>query len=228
MDELIRGLQAGRPEAFERLVRDYGDRIYRFVKRLAGERPAEDLTQEVFLRVHRSIESYRPEGRFESWLFTIANHLCIDHVRRRKPETSLSELDETLAPDRFASDARRAAPGLPPARGRRDVVSRDRETARVSAQYGPGPDALCDGGPPEIDESLWNALNSWTRRSGRRTPSNSGSTGRPAPVADATWWNSASCSASTRRHRPRRIAAASRGSGGPATPGSPWPPRRRS
>jgi RNA polymerase sigma-70 factor (ECF subfamily) len=106
MDELIRGLQAGRPEAFERLVRDYGDRIYRFVKRLAGERPAEDLTQEVFLRVHRSIESYRPEGRFESWLFTIANHLCIDHVRRRKPETSLSELDETLAPDRFASDAR--------------------------------------------------------------------------------------------------------------------------
>ncbi len=103
MDELIRGLQAGRPEAFERLVREYGDRIYRFVKRLAGERSAEDLTQEVFIRVHRSIEAYRPEGRFESWLFTIANNLCIDHARRRKPEASLSDVDETLAPERFAS-----------------------------------------------------------------------------------------------------------------------------
>jgi RNA polymerase sigma-70 factor (ECF subfamily) len=106
MDELIRGLQAGRPEAFERLVREYGDRIYRFVKRLAGERPAEDLTQEVFIRVHRSIESYRPDGRFESWLFTIANHLCIDHARRRRPEASLSEQDGQFGPDRFASTSR--------------------------------------------------------------------------------------------------------------------------
>ncbi|HVR87488.1 MAG TPA: sigma-70 family RNA polymerase sigma factor [Planctomycetota bacterium] len=103
MDELIGGLQAGRPEAFERLVREYGDRIYRFVKRLAGERSAEDLTQEVLIRIHRSIESYRPEGRFESWLFTIANHLCIDHARRRKPEATLSELDGGFAPDRFAA-----------------------------------------------------------------------------------------------------------------------------
>jgi RNA polymerase sigma-70 factor (ECF subfamily) len=105
MDELIRGLKAGRPEAFERLVRDFGDRIFRYVKRLAGERSAEDLTQEVFIRVHRSIDAYRPEGRFESWLFTIASNLCIDHARRRKPEVSLSELDEEFAPERFAADA---------------------------------------------------------------------------------------------------------------------------
>jgi RNA polymerase sigma-70 factor (ECF subfamily) len=101
MDELIGGLKAGRPEAFERLVREFGDRIYRFVKRLAGERSAEDLTQEVFIRVHRSIDAYRPEGRFESWLFAIAGNLCIDHSRRRKPEASLSELDQDLAPERF-------------------------------------------------------------------------------------------------------------------------------
>ena len=94
MDELIRGLKAGRPEAFERLVRDFGDRIFRFVKRLAGEPAAEDLTQEVFIRVHRSIDAYRPEGRFESWLFTIANNLCIDHSRWRRdhPTAALEEI----------------------------------------------------------------------------------------------------------------------------------------
>ena len=96
MDELIRGLKAGRPEAFERLVREFGDRIYRFVKRLSGERQAEDLTQEVFIRVHRSIDAYRPEGRFESWLFTIANNLCIDHSRWRRdhPAAAVQEIAE--------------------------------------------------------------------------------------------------------------------------------------
>jgi RNA polymerase sigma-70 factor (ECF subfamily) len=94
MDELIRGLKDGRPEAFERLVRDFGDRIYRFVKRLAGEAAADDLTQEVLIRVHRSIDAYRPEGRFESWLFSIANNLCIDHARWRRdhPAAAVQEI----------------------------------------------------------------------------------------------------------------------------------------
>lgn len=96
MDELVRGLKAGQAVAFETLVRDYGDRIYRFARRLVGERFAEDVTQEVFIRVHRSIDAYQPSGRFESWLFTIANNLCIDAVRRRRPE-------EPLAVERFAS-----------------------------------------------------------------------------------------------------------------------------
>jgi RNA polymerase sigma-70 factor (ECF subfamily) len=104
MEELVRGLKAGRPEAFERLLREFGDRIFRFVKRLAGERSAEDLTQEVFIRVHRSIGAYRPEGRFESWLFTIAWNLCIDQARRRKPELTMTGLDEDLAPERFAAE----------------------------------------------------------------------------------------------------------------------------
>jgi len=49
MDDLIQGLRAGQAAAFERLVREFGDRIYRFVRRLAGECWAEDLIQEVFL-----------------------------------------------------------------------------------------------------------------------------------------------------------------------------------
>ncbi len=91
MDDLVEGLKAGRPEAFERLVREHGDRIYRFVRRLVGERAADDVAQEVMIRVFRSIGSYRPTGRFESWVFTIANNLCIDHARKRRPEAGLAE-----------------------------------------------------------------------------------------------------------------------------------------
>jgi RNA polymerase sigma-70 factor (ECF subfamily) len=105
MDDLIKGLKAGSAAAFERLVREYGDRIYRFARRLVGERSADDLTQEVLVRVFRSIRSYQPTGRFESWLFTIANHLAIDEARRRKPEASISELDPELTPERFASES---------------------------------------------------------------------------------------------------------------------------
>ena len=103
MDDLVAGLQAGRPEAFERLVREYGDRIYRFVKRLVGERSAEDVTQEVMIRVFRSIGSYQPTGRFDSWLFTIANHLVIDQVRRKRPEASMTELDGEVSAEQFGS-----------------------------------------------------------------------------------------------------------------------------
>jgi RNA polymerase sigma-70 factor (ECF subfamily) len=108
MDDLIKGLKAGSAAAFERLVREYGDRIYRFSRRLVGERGADDLTQEVLVRVFRSIRTYEPTGRFESWLFTIASHLAIDEARRRRPEASMSEVsevDDELSPERFASDA---------------------------------------------------------------------------------------------------------------------------
>ena len=104
MDELVAGLKAGRPEAFERLVREHGDRVYRFVKRLVGPRWADDVTQEVMIRVFRSIGTYRPTGRFESWLFTIANNLCIDHARKRRPESALSDVDEDLTAERFVAD----------------------------------------------------------------------------------------------------------------------------
>lgn len=98
MDDLVTGLKAGRPEAYERLVRDYGDRLYRFALRLVGARWAEDAVQEVFIRVHRSIGAWRPTGRFESWLFAVANNLCVDWARRRKPQLGLPPEAEAAGP----------------------------------------------------------------------------------------------------------------------------------
>lgn len=113
MDDLVTGLKAGDPAAFENLVRGFGDRLYRFVRRLVGERWADDLTQETFVRVYRTIGSYRPTGRFEAWMYTVANHACIDFLRRRRPEAALTE-DELDASspsplERIEEDERRRA-----------------------------------------------------------------------------------------------------------------------
>jgi len=97
MDDLVRGLKAGDGRAYERLVAEYGDRVYRFIRRLAGPSEAEDLVQEVFLRIHRSAATYDPSGSFNAWVFTIANNLCLDHLRRGAGHRRTGPVDEETA-----------------------------------------------------------------------------------------------------------------------------------
>ena len=85
MNDLIPRLKAGEPKAYEFLVDEYGDRVRRFASRLAGPEAAEDVVQEVFLRIYRSIGSFDPSGSFAAWIFTIANNLCVDRIRKRPP-----------------------------------------------------------------------------------------------------------------------------------------------
>ena len=117
MDELIRGLKAGSPEAYRRLVEEYGDRLRRFAARLAGPEVADDIVQEVFLRVYRSIRTFDPSGSLASWIFTIANNLCVDHLRKRPPADRTRQPQPgppQLAEGREVRDAlRRAVASLP-------------------------------------------------------------------------------------------------------------------
>ena len=70
--------------AWDDVVRDHGARVYRLAYRLTGNRhDAEDLTQEVFVRVFRSLSEYTP-GTFEGWLHRITTNLFLDRVRRRQ------------------------------------------------------------------------------------------------------------------------------------------------
>lgn len=87
MDDLTEQLRDGTPDAYRELLARHGDAVYRYVRRMVGESWAEDVTQEIFLRVVRGIPKYRPEGRFEAWLFTIARHACLDFLKtnRRPP-----------------------------------------------------------------------------------------------------------------------------------------------
>ncbi|MGH8869268.1 MAG: RNA polymerase sigma factor SigE [Actinomycetes bacterium] len=72
------------PPTWEQVVETHSARVYRLAYRLCGDpHDAEDLTQEVFVRVFRSLSSYRP-GTFEGWLHRITTNLFLDMVRRRQ------------------------------------------------------------------------------------------------------------------------------------------------
>jgi RNA polymerase sigma-70 factor (ECF subfamily) len=69
--------------AWDELVRQHADRVYRLAYRLSGnQHDAEDLTQETFIRVFKSLQNYQP-GTFEGWLHRITTNLFLDMVRRR-------------------------------------------------------------------------------------------------------------------------------------------------
>lgn len=71
------------PPTWEELVRDHSLRVYRLAYRLTGNRhDAEDLTQDVFVRVFRSLHRFQP-GTFEGWLHRITTNLFLDGARRR-------------------------------------------------------------------------------------------------------------------------------------------------
>jgi RNA polymerase sigma-70 factor (ECF subfamily) len=82
-DTTVRAAEAWVPPSWDEVVREHADRVYRLAYRLSGNRhDAEDLTQETFIRVFRSLGSYKP-GTFEGWLHRITTNLFLDMVRRR-------------------------------------------------------------------------------------------------------------------------------------------------
>jgi RNA polymerase sigma-70 factor (ECF subfamily) len=77
-------LEAWVPPSWEDVVREHGNRVYRLAYRLTGNaHDAEDLTQDVFVRVFRSLADYTP-GTFEGWLHRITTNLFLDRMRRQQ------------------------------------------------------------------------------------------------------------------------------------------------
>ncbi len=82
--------------AFEELVERFRHRLVGVMNHLVGNaEEAEDLAQEVFLRVYRARKKYRPRSKFSTWLFTIANNLALNSLRsrQRKPVVPLPAQD---------------------------------------------------------------------------------------------------------------------------------------
>jgi len=80
--------QQGRDAAFRELIRRYERPVFSLIFRMVRDRElSEDLAQDTFVKVLNHIDRYRPEFKFSSWLFKIANNVAIDHLRRRQIET---------------------------------------------------------------------------------------------------------------------------------------------
>src|SRR3954469_17027138 len=93
--------RAGVP-TWDEIVEQHSDRVYRLAYRLTGNpHDAEDLTQEVFVRVFRSLDTYTP-GTFEGWLHRITTNLFLDGARRKQRIRFDALSDERAA--RLASD----------------------------------------------------------------------------------------------------------------------------
>jgi RNA polymerase sigma-70 factor, ECF subfamily len=100
--------------AFEVLVNRYQHRLLGVMVHLVGRvEEAEDLTQEVFLRIYRARKGYRPRAKFSTWLFTIANNLALNHLRGkgRNPTVALGGGggNDTAAGPSARPDAERVA-----------------------------------------------------------------------------------------------------------------------
>lgn len=84
-EQVMLGYQEGELEAMEELVRRYKNPVYCFAYRLGNtEAEAQDITQEVFLRLHQQRLKYVPSGKFSTWIFSIAHNLCISWLRRKR------------------------------------------------------------------------------------------------------------------------------------------------
>ena len=83
--DLVTRAQQGDRAAFGSLVGPWHQPLFRYVYRMVSLRQdAEDLLQDVLVRVLEGIRTYRGEARFKSWLFGIATHVCLDHLRSKK------------------------------------------------------------------------------------------------------------------------------------------------
>jgi RNA polymerase sigma-70 factor (ECF subfamily) len=78
----------GNEHAYRELIRRYERPVFSLIYRMVRNRElAEDLSQETFIKVLNAVQSYRPEFKFSSWVFKIANNAAIDHLRRRELDT---------------------------------------------------------------------------------------------------------------------------------------------
>jgi RNA polymerase sigma-70 factor (ECF subfamily) len=101
--EVVQRVLAGETAAFDVLVRQYQQEIYRLAYRMTrSAEDARDLAQEAFIQAYRSLASFRGQSRFSTWLYRIAMNLCLTHLKsvaRQDP----AEVDGDLADQRADS-----------------------------------------------------------------------------------------------------------------------------
>lgn len=105
--EIVALARVGEEAAYRELIRRYERPLFSLLFRMVRDRElAEDLAQETFVKALNAIESYRPEFKFSSWIFKIANNAAIDHLRRRELDTlSLEGSPQAETPEAIEATA---------------------------------------------------------------------------------------------------------------------------
>jgi RNA polymerase sigma-70 factor, ECF subfamily len=102
LDELIERCLAGDQVAWEAVVRLHRRKVFNIAYKFVGKHDlAEDLTQDIFLKLYRSLDTFDRRANFQTWLISVSRNLCIDHYRsvRKERETINRDVDaSTLAP----------------------------------------------------------------------------------------------------------------------------------
>jgi RNA polymerase sigma-70 factor (ECF subfamily) len=128
--ELMLRVREGDAASFALLLERHRAPVMRFLGRMIQHpAAAEELAQEVFLRVYRARSSYEPSARFTTWLFRIATHLALNWLRDSQPEKGQASLDG----DRAASPAVQVADGRPDAEQEMLARARLEEVRRAVA-----------------------------------------------------------------------------------------------
>jgi len=112
--QLLRRLRERDERAFRELIELHRDRVYNLTFRMLGNRAeAEDVAQEVFITVFKTIDSFREESKFSTWLYRVAVNHCKNRIKylARRHERDRDELDEikTASP----TDSQTRTPGTP-------------------------------------------------------------------------------------------------------------------
>jgi len=113
--DLIRRAQHGDRAAFEVLVRLYDREVLRLALKVVGSRDeAQDLYQEAFLKVYRSVSHFRFDSRFSTWLYRVVMNVCLDHLRRQKNRNEVQAPESEPGQPEFFQTLADEKPGLDP------------------------------------------------------------------------------------------------------------------
>ncbi|MGQ0613202.1 MAG: RNA polymerase sigma factor [Planctomycetaceae bacterium] len=124
--DLMLAFQAGDESAYSVLVQRHENSVMSLTYRYLGNRAdAEDLSQEVFLRIYRARKRYRPEAKFTTWLYRVAANACLNEMRRRKTRAT-----HGASPLREAGEEEGAAPAATGDAGAGPVEALAREELR--------------------------------------------------------------------------------------------------
>jgi len=95
-DALLKRLRKGDSRAFQELVEQYKNLVHSVIRQTVPEtNQAEDLAQEVFIRVHRGLEGFRGQSKLSSWIWRIAYRVCLSEMERIRREQGLETIDDT-------------------------------------------------------------------------------------------------------------------------------------